>query len=126
MKKFLLLLFLPSVALAYIDTDNDGYEDDVDICPFVRGVSEHQGCPDVSVYSGVGDEVQLIQRHACYKQVAVSQGYIYGSVVCHDGQCPVIQKSPSFRICDIIFPVVLSPVDNSPIKRGPVYFLKDM
>ena len=127
--KYLLILFwvLWTVfVFAEIDTDGDGYEDDIDVCPYVRGISLRDGCPNIDVFQWVRPEIQVLQKHACYKQVALSTGYIYGTPICTGENCVTIQRNDSFRICDIIFPVILSSENRSPVKRGAVYFLRDL
>jgi len=93
------------------DSDGDGIMDDADLCKTLAGDVLYDGCPSVSLLSGIG-------KNQCLKSQLDTHGLIIAVPVCTTCPC---SNSASFqslvRTCDILFPTILSPEKTDVFSR---------
>jgi hypothetical protein len=104
--------YTPNPPTNTTDTDGDGVVDSDDLCLRVPWLRENQGCPTLSIISGIGVNV-------CLANKAQTQWLMIGTPVC--AQCPcdnTLTLNATIRSCDTIFPTILSPDKNTIYSRG--------
>lgn len=97
------------------DTDFDGISDRDDLCILVAGTGAYDGCPSLSILSG-------ITENQCFADQLQSHGLIIATPVCNICPCDnTISLNSLARKCDILFPAILSKDKSSIYSRGGFY-----
>ena len=121
------------------DSDSDGWNDCVDLCPVIEGVAENSGCPILEVKCENNDECR--EGYSCEKEslwvwvclpIALDTSCLYdgGSVLFGNAiinSCPsniFLDFKSSLRKCDKVFPAIVSPDSSSIYSKGNLFEIK--
>ncbi len=97
------------------DRDHDGVDDTLDLCPDVLGSIVNNGCPSISLLSGLSE-------NKCFSKELDAHGIMIASPVCITCPCDnTISLMSLARKCDVLFPAILSKDQKNIYSRGGFY-----
>ncbi len=128
------------VLRASLDTDGDGVLNADDLCPLVVGPVSNKGCPLLSTYNPTFSTGSTLDTGAlpgytlslsgvggaCRLSRSESRGAVFGTPACTSCPCQVeVKYNAELRICDTVFPAILSQDKKNIFSRGKVFEMRN-
>lgn len=95
----------------------------LDLCPEIFGPVENKGCPYIPTWNHYTDTITEIGSYnICMKRAVLNENIIVWNTTCTSCPCDFrIEFQSIFRVCDILFPTILSPDKQSLYSRWNIY-----